>query len=119
MKDFSSKIIVPTGKMSNLVNMYAFIWDGEDKLRATVFIYGKADDDHYIVHGIEGIGGVANVCKIVHLKDMIQWTFYPTRELAEDAYTDYSNNGRNRYKIPGIDTQILKQRDVTPAPNAY
>ena len=92
------KQIVVTGTMSNLVGMWAFIWDG-DSLKKRVFIMGKADDQHYIVQAINSLTGATNVCKLVHIKDMLHWTFYPTRELADECYNDWCDQGVNRYKL--------------------
>lgn len=88
--------IVATGKMSNLVNMWAFIWN-ENKLLSRVFILGKADDQHYIVQAINALTGSPNVCKIVELKDMVNWIFYPNINIAEDCYKDYLKHNLNRY----------------------
>ena len=92
------KAITPTGKMSNLVNMWAFVWEG-DVLKKQYFVLGKADDQHYIIQAINSMTGETNVCKIVELKDMMDWIFYPTKEIVNMVIADYAKTGVNRYKI--------------------
>lgn len=89
--------------MSNLVGMWAFIWsdDEQTKLHRTVFIYGKADEKHYIVQAINALTGEPNVAKLKTIEDMKDWTFVPTVELVKELRADLEKHKENRYK-PGF-----------------
>lgn len=86
--------------MSNLVGMWAFIWSDEEqtKLHQTVFIYGKADENHYIVQAINTLTGEPNVAKLKTIEDMKDWTFVPTAELVDEIRADLEKHDHNRYK---------------------
>ena len=94
----ANKLIVPTGTMSNLVGMWANIWD-KDTLLRHVFIQGKADDGYYIVQFINAITGDLNVARIVHISEMLDWQLLPTKEIAEDVLIDYNHHRTNRFSI--------------------
>lgn len=94
----TTKHIVATGKMSNLVGMWAFIWQ-DNKIKNRVFVFGKANDDYYIIQAISALTGEPNVCKLIQLKDMINWTFYHTKEIADEAYEYWCENKINLYKF--------------------
>lgn len=95
----TTKQITPKGKMSNLVGMYAFVWEDE-KLKATLFIKGTAGEYLYIVQALSGLDGEGNVCKIIHIDKMMDWYFYPSLDIANMVMEDYGNNQINRYKFP-------------------
>lgn len=89
----TTKQITPIGKMSNLVGMWALIIDENEKLKSTVFIYGKAEDEIYIVQAVGALDGVPNIAKLIHVSKMMDWIFLPSREIADDVINDYRKNG--------------------------
>ena len=91
------KVQLPNAKMSNLVNMYAFVWEG-DNIINRVFIYGKADESHFLVQAISAIDGTPNICKLKTIEEMKDWIFYPTKELADFCYEDWCKHKINRFK---------------------
>lgn len=93
-----SKTIMAQGKMSNLVGMYALIWDG-DKLKRHAYVYGKADDSVYIIQWISGMSGSGNICQLMDLSEMKDWVFCPSAELVEDILKDYDKHQINRYNL--------------------
>lgn len=86
-------------KKYNIIGMWAFIWD-EDTLVRRLFIYGKADENYYIVQAINALTGEPNVCKIFHIDEMKEWVFYPNRELVDEVFNEYCDRKINRYKLP-------------------
>lgn len=76
----TTKNINANGKMSNLVGLWATIPKPDGKIGNTVFIYGKADDDHFLVQAICGLSGSPNVMKLASIADMMDWTFYADPE---------------------------------------
>lgn len=98
MSKSTIKQITPIGTMSNLVGMYAIIWNDE-KYKNVLFILGKADDQYYIVQGISVMTGEPNVCRLVKIEDMAGWTFYPNRAIIDDCLRDFDRHGVNRFKL--------------------
>ncbi|RIV23621.1 hypothetical protein DYU11_11610 [Fibrisoma montanum] len=94
----TKKVITPIGTMSNLVGMYAYIWDG-DVLRYRCFISGKCDEFRYIVQAIDNFTGEPNVARIVHIKKMVDWQILPTRAIADEVDEFYFKEKRNGYKF--------------------
>ena len=92
----TDKVIAPTGKMSNLVGLFALLWSGNDLIK-TLFVKGKVDDEHYLIQFVSPVTGEPNVCRIVHIKNMLDWTFYPA-DIVEHCLADYQKDGANRYK---------------------
>jgi hypothetical protein len=84
------KTITPTGKMSNLVGMWAIIMYKE-VWKYTCFIYGKADDEYYIVQINNALTGAPLTCKLATLKQMTDWIFIPSQEVME-----YCNRCRDK-----------------------
>jgi hypothetical protein len=83
--------------MSNLVGMWAIIWDNEGKLKAKAFIQGKADEKYFIVQAINALTGEPNVAKLMTIEQMIDWTFLPNLEVAQFVFDDYYDNQVNRF----------------------
>ena len=101
----TTKNINANGTMSNLVGLWAVIRNEEGKIKNTVFIYGKADDEHFLVQAVSALSGEPNVIRIVHLRDMIEWVFYANSELLGEEHVNEARQGSVRYKleIPRID----------------
>lgn len=93
-----AKLIVPTGKMSNLVKMVFQIWQDE-KLTHHGWVIGKADDEHYLVQFSDFLMGQGNVIKIVNLKDMLEWDFYENNEMEIFAYEKWADKQQRVYRI--------------------
>lgn len=86
--------------MSNLVGMWALILDDKEKIKTTVYILGKADDEIYIVQAVGAIDGVPNIAKLTHVSKMMDWIFLPSKEIADEVMKDYWDNGNTlRYKL--------------------
>ena len=101
------KNINANGTMSNLVGLWAVIRNEEGKIKNTVFIYGKADDEHFLVQAVSALSGEPNVIRIVHLRDMIEWVFYADSELLGEEQVNEARQGSVRYKleIPRMNNQ--------------
>ncbi len=86
--------------MSNLVGMWAAIWKG-DELQNKVYIYGKADEKHYIVQVLSALTGFPNIAKLVTVEQMKDqnWDFFPTKEIAEEVLREYYEKNVRRYKF--------------------
>jgi hypothetical protein len=93
------KNINANGTMSNLVGLWAVIRNDEGKIKNTVFIYGKADDEHFLVQAVSALSGEPNVIRIVHLRDMIEWVFYANSELLGEEHVNEIRQGSVRYKL--------------------
>lgn len=93
------KNINANGTMSNLVGLWAVIRNEEGNIKNTVFIYGKADDDHFLVQAVSALSGEPNVIRIVHLRDMIEWVFYADLELLGEEHANEARRGSVRYKL--------------------
>jgi hypothetical protein len=90
-----------TSKDYNLVGSWALVWK-DNKLLCKLFIYGKADESHYIVQALGAITGDPNICKVFHVSEMKDWVFAPTKEIAEEILDDYYTTKKNRYKFPAV-----------------
>ena len=77
--------------------MWALVWDNEDKLKAKVFIQGKADEKYFIVQAINSLTGEPNVAKLMTIEQMIDWTFLPSLEIAHMVMDDYFDRQVNRF----------------------
>ena len=93
------KNINANGTMSNLVGLWAVILNEEGKIKNTVFIYGKVDDEHFLVQALSALSGEPNVIRIVHLRDMIEWVFYANSELLGEELENESRQGSVRFKL--------------------
>ncbi len=91
------KNINANGTMSNLVGLWAVIRNEKGKIKNVVFIYGKADDEHFLVQAVSSLSGIPNVIRIVHLRDMIEWVFYANSELLWEERENEARQGRARY----------------------
>lgn len=98
----NTKQLVVTGKMSNLVGMWAHIWQNDEVLFRRVFIQGKADDNYYIVQFLNVLTGEPNVARIVNISQMVDWQILPSKEVADEVYNDYVKHKTNRYSIAVI-----------------
>ena len=106
------KNINANGTMSNLVGLWAVIRNEEGKIKNTVFIYGKADDEHFLVQAVSALSGEPNVIRIVHLRDMIEWVFYADSELLGEEHDQEARQGSVRYKleIPRMNVDVEARR---------
>ncbi|MBC3788659.1 hypothetical protein [Spirosoma utsteinense] len=86
----------PTVNNTSLVDMWANIWQG-DTLFRQVFIMGKADDNYYIVQFLNVLTGEPNVARVMHISQMLDWQFLPTKEIAEEVMADYRKHKTNRF----------------------
>lgn len=96
------KNINANGTMSNLVGLWAVIRNQEGKRKYRVFIYGKADDDHYLVQAICCLSGYPNVIKIFHINEMLEWEYYASAELLLEEMDRENATGAIRYKFDKI-----------------
>jgi len=86
------KVIMPTGKMSNLVGLHyikfrdhEFTHEGitrKSYYRGTII--GKVDDTHYLAQVFN------NVIKIIHVNQMTRWLFYKSED--EASYFEERHN---------------------------
>ena len=93
------KNINANGTMSNLVGLWAIIRNEQGKIKYRVFIYGKADAEHFLVQAISALSGEPNVIRIVHLLDMLEWDFYSNGELLADVCDGEANSGNAVYRL--------------------
>lgn len=93
------KHINANGTMSNLVGLWALIRNEEGKIKYRVFIYGKADHEHFLVQGVCALTGQPNVIRIVRLDDMLKWDFYSDGELLLDECGRESSQGSVLYAL--------------------
>ena len=97
------KVIGTAPEMSNLVGMYAYLIE-EDKIKARIFITGKADNTYFICQVISPLTGEPNIAKLMTLEQLKNWIIIPKQELANKILADYFKNGW-RYGITiNIDT---------------
>lgn len=87
-----TKIIVGNSEMSNLVGMFAFFIK-EEKVKARIFIIGKADNSHFICQFISPFTGEPNVAKLLTIDELKDWVIIPSQELADEIFRDYCQNG--------------------------
>lgn len=99
-KSEKTTVNVTQSTMSNLVGMWAAIWNG-DELKNKVFICGKADEKYYIVQVLGALTGQPNIAKLVTVEQMKEenWDFFPTKEIAQEVLGDYMDKGIRRYKF--------------------
>lgn len=90
------KRINANGTMSNLVGLWARI---RCEKQYTVFIYGKASDDYYLVQAVSALSGQPNVMRIVHLMDMLEWSFFADSDILQDDLDFDLKNGKPRYAL--------------------
>lgn len=95
----TTKNINANGTMSNLVGLWATIRNEEGKIKNSVFVYGKADDDHFLVQAISALSGEPNVIRIVNLREMLEWTFYASSDLLSEEIENEGRHGRVRYTL--------------------
>jgi hypothetical protein len=93
------KHINANGTMSNLVGLWALIRNEQGKIKYRVFIYGKADHEHFLVQAVCALTGMANVIRIVHLLEMLDWDFYSDGELLTAACSYEFDEGKPPYKL--------------------
>lgn len=93
------KVIATQSTMSNLVGMWAIVWGEDGKMKATVFIKGKADEKYFIVQAVAPLTGEPNVAKLITIEQMIDWTFLPDLETANWVIGDYLDKEVNRFKF--------------------
>jgi hypothetical protein len=94
----NAKVIGTQSEMSNLVGMYAFLLKDE-KIEARIHILGKANNENFICQIISPFNGHGNICKLMSVEALKEWTIIPTFELANEIYNDYLKNGW-RYSYP-------------------
>ena len=85
--------------MSNLVGLWATMTTIEGKMGNTVFIYGKADDYHYLVQAICGLSGSPNVMKIATIEQMKNWVFYADPEWITENRNHVERCGSPAYTL--------------------
>ena len=93
------KAIATQSTMSNLVGMWAAIWDNEGKLKAKVFIQGKASEKYFIVQAINSLNGEPNVAKLVTIEEMTNWTLLPSLEIAQMFFDSYYDKQENKFTM--------------------
>ena len=86
------KLIGTASEMSNLVGMYAFLIE-EDKIKARIFIIGKADNTYFICQVISPLTGEPNIAKLMTLEQLKNWIIIPKQDLANKILADYFKNG--------------------------
>ena len=86
------KVIGTASEMSNLVGMYAFLIE-DHKIKAKVFITGKAYNTFFICQAFSAITGEANVAKLLTLEQLKDWVIIPTKDLANEIIKEYAKNG--------------------------
>ena len=86
------KVIGTSSEMSNLVGMYAFLIE-EGKIKAKIFITGKADNTYFICQVISPLTGEPNIAKLMTLDQLKNWVIIPNLELANEILADYYKNG--------------------------
>lgn len=64
-----------------LVGLWAVTRNDEGEIIYRLYIYGKVDDNHFIVQALSAFDGSPNILAVVHLRDMLNWTFYEDPEL--------------------------------------
>ncbi len=94
----SIKIIGTASEMSNLVGMYAFMLE-DNKIKARIYITGKADNRYFICQVISPLSGDLNIAKLMTLDQLKDWIIIPNQELANEILADYFKNGW-RYGVP-------------------
>lgn len=94
----TTKTINANGTMSNLVGLWARIPDENGETKNVVFIYGKADDEFFLVQAISAISGEPNVIRLVRLKEMLDWVFYSCHELLDEERVAEARHGAVRYR---------------------
>ncbi len=92
------KVIGTASEMSNLVGMYAFLIE-EEKIKARIFITGKADNTYFICQVISPLTGEPNIAKLMTLDQLKNWVIIPKQDLANEILADYYKNGW-RYGVP-------------------
>jgi len=85
--------------MSNLVGLWSVIRNKDGKIKNAVFIYGKADDEHFLVQAISALSGEPNVIRIVHLRDMMEWVFYANSKLLMEEIANEARRGSVCFKL--------------------
>jgi hypothetical protein len=107
------KNINANGTMSNLVGLWAVIRDEQGKIRHRVFIYGKADENHFLVQAVSALTGEPNVIRIAKLQDMVDWVFYDNPELLADECQREFEQGSVRYKFelsyPNVEDHLCRK----------
>lgn len=93
------KNINANGTMSNLVGLWAVIRDEHGKIKHRVFIYGKADENHFLVQAGSALSGEPNAIRIARLDQMTDWVFYDTPELLADECQREFEQGSVRFKF--------------------
>ena len=86
------KVIKTASEMSNLVGMYAFLIE-DDKIKARIFIIGKADNTYFICQVISPLTGELNIAKLMTLEQLKNWIIIPKQDLANEILDDYFKNG--------------------------
>lgn len=92
-----SKQITPLGQMSNLVNMFVIVSNGE-KIDRTGFVYGKADE-YYIIQWHNAITGEPMIAQLFLPCNMKEWLFVANKETADYIMEDYIKHGKLRYTL--------------------
>ena len=102
----TTKHIVAKGNMSNLVGMYAVKWhknsENKDECSFTAYIYGKADDEYFIVQAISALCGSPNACCLKTIEDMKDWTFYPDADTYNFCMEPYWNDEINKFSCKSL-----------------
>ena len=91
--------------MSNLVGLYAVVKDIEGKVAYIVFIYGKADNEHYLVQLVRRVDFTHMTIRIVHLQEMMDWIFYPSADLVDTDVAYCFINNQLRWNFNPRDTK--------------
>ena len=97
MKYMEINKIGTASEMSNLVGMYAFLVI-EDKIKAIVFVAGKADNRYFICQAVSPLTGEPNVAKLMTIDQLKDWVILPNAVDAQNVLDDYHKNGW-RYSV--------------------
>lgn len=99
------KNINANGTMSNLVGLYAIIKDDVGKVAYVVFIYGKADDDHFLVQLVRRSDFTHITIRIIHLREMMSWIFYPNADSVDTDVLYCFDNNKLKWDFDPRDTK--------------
>lgn len=102
MKNSKVDVISTGSTMSNLVGMWAVVWTddiAQERIKCTVFIYGKADEKYFLVQAINSINGEPNIAHLRTIEQMKYWTFLPTEQHVTLLKNDIARHAMNRYKV--------------------